>query len=229
MTHSGRRRTNEDSLIVDVPLGLFVVADGMGGHNAGEVASSIAVRTLHEVVTEDGPATERVFVKAFSLANEQVFNAAAVEPDYNGMGTTVVAAYVSDQQVLFASVGDSRLYHWGRGTLTQLTEDDSWISRVLSDETLSPEDAQRHPLRHVLTKVVGLREDLEPSLGTRTLEHGDVLMLCSDGLHGTITDDGIAATIGTSVNVDEIAVRLVDQALSSGATDNITVIVIRRE
>lgn len=216
-------------MIVDLPLGLFVVADGMGGHNAGEVASSIAAQTLHDVVTGHLPPTERVLTKAFSLANEQVFSAAANEPDYNGMGTTVVAAFVSDHQVLFGSVGDSRLYHWKAGALTQLTQDDSWIARVLSDDVLSPEEAQRHPMRHVLTKVVGLREDLEPSVGTQAFEQGDVLMLCSDGLHGTITDDGIAATIAAAASVEQIAASLLDQALNGGASDNITVIVIRQE
>jgi serine/threonine protein phosphatase PrpC len=229
VTHSGRRRTNEDSMLIDLPRGFFVVADGMGGHKAGEVASSIAVRTIHDVVTLDAPATERVLVKAISRANEDVLNAAATEPDYSGMGTTVVAAFVSDDHVLFGSVGDSRLYHWGRGTLTQLTQDDSWISRVLSEDVLSEHDAQRHPMRHVLTKVVGLREDMEPSVGSRAFEPGDMLMLCSDGLHGSITDDGIASTIAAAAGVDEIAARLVDQALDGGATDNITVIVIRRE
>jgi len=229
VTHSGRRRTNEDSMLVDESFGVFVVADGMGGHNAGEVASAIAVRTLHEFVAQGTDASEAMLTEGFSRANDEVLAAAATEPDYAGMGTTVVAAIVRDAKLVFGSVGDSRIYCWHRGVLTQLTRDDSWVSRVLPEEIVTAEDVQHHPMRHVLTKVVGLREDMEPSVGTRHFARGDVLVLCSDGLHGAVPDQRMADTIGSAAGVKEIAQRLVDQALNAGATDNITVVVVRLE
>jgi serine/threonine protein phosphatase PrpC len=229
VTHTGRRRINEDSMLLDPSLGLFVVADGMGGHNAGEVASAIAVRTLHDFTRTAAAASEATLLEAFSLANEEVFHTASTEPDYEGMGTTVVAALVDDDRLLFGSVGDSRIYLWRRGTLTQLTRDDSWVSRVLPAEVMSAEEAQRHPMRHVLTKVVGLREEVDPTIGACEFLGGDVLVMCSDGLHGAMTHEQIAHAVASGLSVTAIAEHLVEQALAGGATDNVTVVVLRQE
>lgn len=228
VSHTGRRQTNEDSMLVEASLGLFVVADGMGGHNAGEVASALAVRTIHDFLRLAPTPTESTLTDALALANEEVFSTAAASPEYEGMGTTVVAVVAGDERILFGSVGDSRLYVWHQGTLTQLTRDDSWVSHVLPDD-VPAEEVQRHPMRHVLTKVVGLREDVEPSVASATLQRGDVLVLCSDGLHGSLADARIAETVAAASSVQEIAERLVDQALTGGATDNVTVVVVRRE
>ena len=228
VTHVGRRRTNEDTMLVDPALGLFVVADGMGGHNAGEVASAIAVRAIHAFVAERDAATERTLVEGLCQANDEVLTAAAGEPQYEGMGTTVVAACVNGPRVVFCSVGDSRIYLLRDGALTQLTTDDSWLSRMLSDEAMSPEDAQRHPMRHVLTKVIGLRDGMDPASGTTEFVAGDVLLLCSDGLHGALTDARIAEILTGGRAVADIAQRLVNEALTSGASDNVTVVVVRR-
>ena len=228
VTHVGRRRSNEDTMLVDEALGLFIVADGMGGHNAGEVASAIAVRVIHEFVAARVGATERTLVEGLCLANDEVLTAAADEPKYEGMGTTVVAAYVSGPRVLFGSVGDSRIYLARGGELRLLTTDDSWLSRVLSDETMSPEDAQRHPMRHVLTKVIGLRDGMEPASGEADFAPGDVLLLCSDGLHGSLSDARIGQLLAGDRPVAETAQRLVDEALAAGASDNVTVVVVRR-
>lgn len=229
VSHLGRRQTNEDSMLVDVSLGLFVVADGMGGHNAGEVASAIAVRALHDYVRQAGETSEAVLADGLALANEEVLHAASTRPEYDGMGTTVVAAVVSGDRILFGSVGDSRIYRWHDGKLTQLTRDDSWVARLVPNEGMTPEDVQRHPMRHVLTKVVGLREDLEPAVGTSEFLPGDVLVMCSDGLHGSVGDAQIAAHVADDGRVDEIAQRLVDQALRGGASDNVTVVVVKRD
>jgi protein phosphatase len=229
VTHVGRRPTNEDSMLVDLSLGLFVVADGMGGHNAGEVASAIAVRALQEFVRQTAVPLESSLAEALSLANEEVFHAASTRAEYDGMGTTVVAALVDADRVVFGSVGDSRIYRWHDGTLTQLTRDDSWVSRVLPEEIMSAEDAQRHPMRHVLTKVVGLREELEPAVGTSPFLPGDLLVMCSDGLHGSLADAEIAGDVTIAGDVADIAQRLVDHALAGGASDNVTVVVVRRE
>ncbi len=228
VTHVGRRRTNEDTMLVDSVLGLFIVADGMGGHNAGEVASAIAVRAIHAFVAGRAGATERTLAEGLCLANDEVLTAAADEPKYEGMGTTVVAAYVSGSRVFFGSVGDSRIYLFRDGRLTQLTTDDSWLSRMLGDEAMSPEDAQRHPMRHVLTKVIGLRDGMDPASGAAEFAPGDVLLLCSDGLHGALSDGQIAELLAGGRPVADTAQRLVDDALASGASDNVTVVVVQR-
>ena len=215
-------------MVIDEAIGLFVVADGMGGHNAGEVASALAVKTLHEFLAQASEASESTLAEALCLANDQVLTAAAGNSTYEGMGTTVVAACVSDGALVFGNVGDSRIYLMRGGALQQLTDDDSWVSRVLPAEAIGSEEASRHPMRHVLTKVVGLREDMEPSVGSSTFVSGDMLLLCSDGLHGVVNDEAIKTLLGQSGSVEEIAGELVEQALNSGSTDNITAVVVRK-
>ena len=214
-------------MVIDQAVGLFIVADGMGGHNAGEVASALAVKALHQYISESGPATEKTLAEALIVANDQVLDAATNNSTYEGMGTTVVAACVHDGSIVFGSVGDSRLYILRSGALQQLTDDDSWVSRVLPADALGTEEASRHPMRHVLTKVIGLREDMEPSVGSVPFDRGDTLLLCSDGLHGVINDDAIAALLGRNGSVEEIASDLVERALSAGSTDNIAAFDVR--
>jgi len=224
----GRRKINEDAMVVDAAIGLFVVADGMGGHNAGEVASALAVQSIQEFLGRAEDTNESTVTEALCLANDQVLNAATTNPTYEGMGTTVVAACVKDASLVFGSVGDSRIYRMSGGTLEQLTDDDSWVSRVLPADAIGTEEASRHPMRHVLTKVVGLREDMEPSVGSSPFAPGDTLLLCSDGLHGVMNDAAIAALLAGTGSVESIASELVERALSSGSTDNITALVVRR-
>ena len=215
-------------MIVDPTAGVYIVADGMGGHNAGEVASALAVKALHDFISETHDPSEGTLAEALCVANEQVLDSAAQNSTYEGMGTTVVAACVTDGSVVFGSVGDSRIYILHNGALEQLTSDDSWVSRVLPNDALGSEEAQRHPMRHVLTKVIGLREDMEPSVGSCAFGPGDTMLLCSDGLHGSVNDQTIAVLLGRSSSVEEIAGELVQSALTAGSTDNVTAVVIRR-
>jgi protein phosphatase len=228
VSQKGRRKSNEDAMVIAPDVGLFVVADGMGGHNAGEVASALAAKTVHDFISKADEANEATLAEAFCLANDQVLNAAAHNPTYEGMGTTVVAACVNDGSVVFGSVGDSRIYLMRNGTLQQLTDDDSWVSRVLPADAIGSDEASRHPMRHVLTKVIGLREDMEPSVGSSPFVSGDTLLLCSDGLHGVMNDDAIASLLGGTGNVEEIASDLVERALNAGSTDNVTAVVVRK-
>lgn len=216
-------------MVIDPAIGLFVVADGMGGHNAGEVASALAVKSLYEFLTHADDTNEAALAEAMCVANDQVLNAATANSGYEGMGTTVVAVCVRDGAVIFGSVGDSRLYRLSGGSLKQLTDDDSWVSRVLPAEAIGSEEASRHPMRHVLTKVVGLREDMEPTVGSSPFATGDTLLLCTDGLHGVVNDEAIAALLGRSDSVETIASELVERALSAGSTDNVTAVVVRRD
>ena len=215
-------------MVIDPAIGLFVVADGMGGHNAGEVASALAAKTLHEFIEQAHDASESIVAEALVLANDEVLSAAAGNATYEGMGTTVVAACIKDGSLVFGNVGDSRIYLMRDGSLEQLTDDDSWVSRVLPADAIGTEEASRHPMRHVLTKVVGLREDMEPSVGSSSFQSGDMLLLCSDGLHGVVNDDAIATLLARSGSVEEIAGELVEKALDSGSTDNSTAVVVRK-
>jgi len=165
VTHQGRRSTNEDAWLVDLDLGLLVVADGMGGHNAGEVASALAVKVIREVFEGSGDVpSETLLTHAVQSANERILSAAAEQPAHSGMGTTVVAVAIVDDHAFYTSVGDSRVYLWRGGRLTQLTRDDSWLAETLDGAGEQPQDIGTHPMRHVLTKVVGLRPELDASV-----------------------------------------------------------------
>ena len=230
-THVGRRPTNEDAFLVDESLGLFVVADGMGGHQAGEVASGMAVKTIREVVARaNEPAGARLLDTAVRQANEDILSAADEMTGHAGMGTTVVATLVVDQTATYTGVGDSRIYLWRGEALTQLTHDDTWIAHVLPEGTsINSADLQRHPMRHVLTKVVGLRDDLELVVDRVDLRAGDILLLCSDGLHGCLSDGRIAAAVQSGPGVKDIVDRLIAEAVDGGGTDNVTAVAIRME
>lgn len=227
VTHPGRRASNEDALLVDTSLGLFVVADGMGGHRAGEIASGLAVETIRSVMAQETPSGD-LLCDAIERANERILAAAGRNPDHAGMGTTVTALLIHEGELEFVSVGDSRIYRWRAGELTQLTRDDSWLSHARANGTeISDEEAQRHPMRHVLTDVVGVRHELSPELQVEPVAAGDVLLLCSDGLHGVVPADRIAGIVTGNQAPETAASRLVQEALDRGSTDNITAIVVR--
>jgi protein phosphatase len=244
LTDPGTTRTsNEDSLFVDETLGLFVVADGMGGHAAGEVASRLAVEAVEGFIRRSQSEQEFSWPygidatlsyesnrlrTAIGLANRRVFRAAESHDDYTGMGSTVVAALVSGRKLSVGNVGDSRLYLWSDSTLTLLTVDDTWIGMLRAHNTsLDPEVLARHPMRHVLTNVLGAREETAVRVTERELRAGDLLLLCSDGLHGPVPDDVIAAHLGAAGDLAEAANRLVREALDRGGRDNVTALLVR--
>jgi serine/threonine protein phosphatase PrpC len=229
VTHPGRRPTNEDALLVDAGRGLFVVADGMGGHNAGEVASELAVQTMGAFFRDGAPHTSARLDQAIKAANDQILAVAAGQVDYAGMGTTVVAALLNDDLSFFANVGDSRAYGWHGGVLKRLTRDDSWVSAAMEGAPEVLANIEHHPMRHVLTKVVGLRPELEPSLVEFEFGIGDVLLLCTDGVHGALNDVSLGEVMGSGQSVADIAEAIVATAIARGATDNVTAIVVRRE
>lgn len=244
-THPGRRASNEDALLVDAALGLFVVADGMGGHKAGEVAARLAIDAIREFIAQSAGTQDITWPHgldpklsidgnrlrtAVHLANTRVLEASEASADYTGMGTTVVAALAGKDRLAFVGVGDSRVYVWRQGALTQLTQDDSWVATVLAREPGMTDTAlAQHPMRHVLTSVIGARADTEPAVEERDFATGDVVLLCSDGLHGAMDASEAAALLGSCGAVDEITSTLVNRALARGASDNVTAVVIRRE
>jgi protein phosphatase len=228
VTHPGRRSTNEDAWLVDLDLGLLVVADGMGGHNAGEVASALAVEVIREVFESSGTLpSEALLAQAVRLANERILAAANEQPAHAGMGTTVVAVLIADERAFYTSVGDSRVYLWRSGRLTQLTRDDSWLAETLDGVAEEVSDIGAHPMRHVLTKVVGLRPELEATVSECPLGRGDSLLLCSDGVHGAVPHELLASMLSSQRGVDDVAQNVVRSAIARGATDNVTAIVAR--
>ena len=227
VTHTGGRASNEDALLVDPSIGLFVVADGMGGHRAGEIASGLAVDTIRSVMANEPPSGD-LLCHAVECANDQILASASSNPDQSGMGTTVAALLINGGALEFVNVGDSRIYRCRSGAVTQLTKDDSWLSHARANGTeISDDEARRHPMRHVLTDVVGVRPELSPELQVAPFETGDIFVLCSDGLHGVVPPDRLGAILDANPEPRLSANRLVQEALDHGATDNITVIVVK--
>jgi serine/threonine protein phosphatase PrpC len=226
-TDTGGRAANEDALLVDLAHGLFVVADGMGGHAAGEVASNLAVTVVRDVMASPGASPDQLG-EAVRQANDRILDAVERNAEYAGMGTTVTAAIVRGDRLVFVSVGDSRMYRWRGGVLTQMTADDSWLAHArATGAEISEDEALRHPMRHVLTEVVGVRPDLHPELQVDSIEPGDVLLLCSDGLHGVLEPAVIAGALGDVGDPAAAVEQLIGAALERGTTDNLTSIVIR--
>ncbi len=242
-THVGPvRKTNEDAFHADAAKGVFIVADGMGGHNAGEVASRLAVDTMCEFLNRTDTDKEitwpfgldpklsfdaNCLVTAVKLANRRILEA-SVRDRLNGMGTTVVAARVIGNNAVFASAGDSRLYVFSGSGLEQLTKDDSWAAEVLAkNPDMTPEAIAKSPARNLLTNVVGGRDVVTVACGTRQLSAGELLLLCSDGLHGAVPDAVIAETMAASGDVAAMADKLVQEAMERGTRDNITAVVVR--
>lgn len=229
VTHPGRRTTNEDAFLVDANRGLFIVADGMGGHNAGEVASSLAVKAIGEFLADGTPASLNILDEALRLANDHILTVAGEKPDYTGMGTTVAAVYLRDGEAIYAHAGDSRVYLWHKGRITQLTRDDSWVAAAMNGISDDARELEQHPMRHVLTKVVGLRPELQPSVAECPFVAGDVMLLCSDGVHGAVSDEKLGQLLASHNPIAAVAESVVREALAHGATDNVTAVVIRRE
>ena len=215
------RDHNEDSLVVTPPL--FAVADGMGGHAAGEVASEIAVRVLSELAPEhpDGEALGR----AIEEANRAVIQAAREGRGRQGMGTTMTAAMLEGERLVIAQVGDSRAYLLHQGKLQQLTRDHSLMADMIEAGQLTPEEARTHPQRSVITRALCSDAHLHPDIYEINVETGDRLLICSDGLSGMIFDDQIENTLRRVQDPQRCASQLVNEAIAAGGHDNVTVIV----
>jgi serine/threonine protein phosphatase PrpC len=246
VSDAGRvRTTNEDKFISDPDLGLFAVADGMGGHKAGEVAAQLAVEAITGFISRSDKDYDVTWPygiddtlsfdgnrlrTAIFLANRKVFRAAESSDDYGGMGTTIVGALMNGPHLSIGSVGDSRVYLFAGGTLEQLTNDDSWAATILAqDPSLKGEDIANHPMRNVLTNVLGGRPTVDVHVTERVLLGGELLLLCSDGIHGVLHEDALTAVLERATSEQETAQRIVDMALDNGSRDNVTALVVRYE
>lgn len=238
-----RRKVNEDSFLVSPETNLYAVCDGMGGHNAGEVASRMAIETLASFVEKSGIESEITWPwgidanlsfdanrlkTGIRLANARVFQAADNREELTGMGTTVVATIVGGGRLTIGSAGDSRCYLVRGGELRQLTRDDSWVSAALGEGILNSDDVEHHPLRNVITKAVGARDSIDLDVLEHRFEAGDVVMLCSDGLHGMLNDNQLARLLlPVPESLEAATARLIDAANEAGGRDNVTVVLLR--
>ena len=235
------RKTNEDAFVSDVDLRLFAVADGMGGHKAGEVASRLAIDALTAFIRRTADDLESSWPfgidQALSidgnrlrtgihLANRRVFRAAEASDDYSGMGATIVSLLVNGSRIAVAHVGDSRLYSFADGLLRQVTDDDSMAAVLAHESGLSPEEIARHPMRNVLTSVLGARDQVAVHSREWDLGRREILLLCSDGLHGAIDGDSIRRILAGARDVEAAARQLVETALDRGSRDNVTAVVV---
>ncbi len=236
LTDVGRcREANEDEFLVDDQLGLYAVADGMGGHAAGEVASQIAIETLAEALRDSGwsrdktdceQARERL-AAAVHRANEKICQTVTTRNEWRGMGTTVVALLACGGRAVIGHVGDSRAYLLRGGEFRRLTSDHSWVAEQVRMGLLSDDDAQRHPMRNIVTRALGNRLDVVAEFTSEAFQRGDVFLLCSDGLNTMLSDEEIGQVLTEHANDPEGASRrLVEAANARGGEDNTTVIVL---
>lgn len=222
-TDVGRvRKQNEDSVYAADAQRLFAVADGMGGHRAGEVASAMAVEALHMRLQSRQPDL-RLMRQAFEEANGQIAAASAGEERLQGMGTTMTALWQTERSVLIAHVGDSRVYLLRGSRLRQVTDDHSVVAELLRCGLITPQEARRHPYRNVITRSLGSAPTVEVDLLEREREPGDLWLLCTDGLSNMLTDREMEALLG-SLPPQKAADALMQKALDAGGTDNITFI-----
>jgi serine/threonine protein phosphatase PrpC len=238
-----RRKLNEDNFLLDPETNLYAVCDGMGGHNAGEVASQMAIETLGSFIQRSHKEKEITWPygldvnlsfdgnrlkTALKLANKKVYKAADNREDYTGMGTTAVAALVSEKVATIGSAGDSRCYLFRGAELKQLTRDDSWVSAAWAEGILSSDEIEKHPLKNVITKAVGAKDTIEIEVVEHPLVAGDVLMICSDGLHSMINDQAILKAVSPfPESLDDAAAKLIAAANEAGGKDNVTVVLLR--
>jgi PPM family protein phosphatase len=226
-TDIGRqRRGNEDSSFARPPV--FVVADGMGGAQAGEVASKIAVEAFEQRLPESGTPEERL-AGCVQEANRQIYERSRAEHERAGMGTTLTAAYLDDAQVAIAHVGDSRAYLFREGVLTRLTQDHSLVDELLRRGKLTEEQAAEHPQRSIITRALGPEPTVEVDTWTYPVRADDVVLLCSDGLTSMISEERIAEILGADDHLEQAAAQLIEEANAAGGRDNITVVLFRLE
>jgi len=229
------RKQNQDAVAVrsdDDGLGLVVVADGMGGEAAGDVASSLALEAVTRVFfqPETAAATVDRLTMAVQQANARIYEEARQVEPYAGMGTTIVAAAATQDEVCVAHVGDSRAYLLeGDGELRRLTQDHSLVNELVRRGQITAESAVHHPQRHVLSRSLGTEAEVQVEAGRFAWKAGDCLMLCSDGLTGCMTDEELAAVLLGHTEVGEQVRLLIEQALARGGHDNVTVAIVMHD
>ncbi len=241
MTDVGMKRTNnEDAYLINDELNLFVVCDGMGGHVGGELASSIAVNTVEEVLstieadpTTDLPddpieSTREKIRYAIRLAGKRIYEKAVAEPEFKGMGTTAIVLLVDGGNAYVAHVGDSRAYVVREDLIEQLTEDHSLVNEKIRAGVLTPEEAKTHKLRNIITRSLGYQEDVDVDIQVRAIRRNDTFLLCTDGLSNLVDTGELGEAVRAS-SPQGAARSLIEMACDRGGDDNITTVICRVE
>lgn len=231
LTDVGLKRTNnQDTFLIDPSLGLYVVADGMGGHRGGEVASALAVQTVRDVIaeshaTEPGADIRLLLARAFKAASSRIHQVAALKEELQGMGTTMVCALFRDGRVYVANVGDSRAYLRSKYGFWQVTEDHSLLYEHLRAGMIKEEEVPTFLSKNIITRSVGFESDVVCDIVERRVEPGERYVLCSDGLSGLVSDERIVEIMDATAP-DQIVPELVSEAKKNGGDDNITVLML---
>lgn len=222
------RKTNEDSYVCLSPH-LFVVADGMGGHVAGEIASNLGTNTIREYIEKIPPPAEweQSLKEAIVQANTTIYRMAQAKSEYQGMGTTVTAVYLDNEEIYWSHVGDSRLYLIRENMLHQITNDHSLVWELMQNGSITSEEAQVHPHRNILTRAVGTSDTLCVDSGRFLWQSGDNLLLCTDGLTNMLSEEKILSICLQPSSPQTIINTLIDQARQAGGYDNITAILLQ--
>jgi len=224
-----KRDSNQDSFLVNGELGLYIVADGMGGHSGGEVASALAVKTVEEYISfhhNKGIPPRELLTKAYEEASRRIFDKAAKDPKLTGMGTTMVVCYMKDKSAYLANVGDSRVYLYHKPHLWQLTEDHSLVNEQLRAGIIKEDQVKNFLNKNVITRSVGYERTVLVDVIERPLIDGDCYLLCSDGFSGLVPDV-TASEILNRTTSDKITEVCVDRALQNGGDDNVTVLFLQ--
>ena len=244
LSHPGlRREANEDSVCARQDLGLFLVADGMGGHAAGEVASRLASQVIETFINDTREADVNTtwpfpydtaltldgnrLTAAFRLANRRITAAVTNDEALRGMATTAAAVLLNKGKPVVAHVGDSRVYLWRDGALTQVTQDHSWVTEQVRAGVLTEADARHHPWRHVVTRALSGGDDPDVEVSELDVKAGDRVLLCSDGLSGVVPPEKLAEIIGAQAPLNQTCQDLIDAANQAGGPDNITVAMLQ--
>jgi len=242
-THVGMKRNhNEDNFLILPDENLCCVADGMGGHSSGEIASKIAVEELAEffrMTSRDEEATwpfkmeksrnydENRLATGIKLANKSIYDKASSDAKYKGMGTTIVSVHFIHGTAYVGHVGDSRVYFFRQGVLKQLTEDHSLLNDYLKAKKLTPEEIENFPHKNVIVRALGMRETVQVDVSKVEPREGDVFLLCSDGLSGMVTDPQIQEVLGRTSELEKACSQLIDLANAAGGNDNVTCVLAR--
>lgn len=231
MTHIGQKRSiNQDYIYFsDQSVGklsnLYIVADGMGGHKAGDKASSFAVERFVELVSQMGKDEPVCVMKdAMEQVNRELYELASSQAEYDGMGTTFVAATVWDHEVYIMNIGDSRMYFWD-GELKQISKDHSLVEELVRNGELTREEAKNHPRKNVITRAIGVDEEVKIDFFQLEIQQGNRILLCSDGLSNMLSDEEIDRILGQKTEIDQIVEKLIEGANEAGGVDNIAVVV----
>ena len=232
------RKNNEDACFVIPNQDVYIVADGVGGNNSGEIASSTAVESLADFVRDNnlgmcGSPDEifGFFTEALDIANRRVFEMGREDSACRGMASTVVMSYINGGSAYLANVGDSRAYLFRNGRLKRITKDHTYVNELIDQGVITEKEAESHSQKNVITKAIGAESEVEPDFYKVGLARGDIMLLCTDGLYGEVGEDRMAdmlrLAVSKDVKMNDLCGAFVDEAILAGGRDNITVICIR--